>query len=524
MIRNLRLLGFFLLGVVLVAVPIISYAAVSTSTAVGAYTGNLTPAGVLAYYATGTGATRGTEVSQPGKLTLSGGAAASKADVVIKEKVLAKTVGKALVGAARKTLAGYVAAEAVGVLLEREHMACDITGCWSTQTYPAEDIAATLVPGASTPATLTTTTSPSYWTKYGGGNCSAYQNFQSSKACGDAVAGAAWVGSYSGTTVSGTIRFQNYGGTAVQVWTTPVCPSGSTAQAGASGPQCTLTTAVYTCPVGETLSGTNCIAASTYACPATGGYTASGTGAAMRCTRPACTGATVRDAATGSCVSNAIADAAVEDALAANMTNDELNEFTRQLWEKEVAFAHDELPTITGPASVVTPDKVTTESVTSGGVTTTNTTNNHTTYNISYSQNTVTYNAVNSSVTKNAAGETIKSTAETIDEKDIEPAVTDTDLPEQPKLYERKYPNGLQGVWNDQKTALMATPLASLQSVFAPSIAGGSCPSWTFNANIGPNMNYGTGVISPPCWLWTALKAIVIVSALFVARGLVFGG
>lgn len=94
-----------------------------------------------------------------------------------------------------------------------------------------------------------------------------------------------------------------------------------------------------------------------------------------------------------------------------------------------------------------------------------------------------------------------------------------------PSLYERTYPDGLVGVWNDRIADIKATPIFGLSAVFTPTgVSGGSCPSWTFNANIGSHMNFGSGSISPPCWIWPAIKAIVIISALLLARRLIFGG
>jgi hypothetical protein len=53
---------------------------------------------------------------------------------------------------------------------------------------------------------------------------------------------------------------------------------------------------------------------------------------------------------------------------------------------------------------------------------------------------------------------------------------------------------------------------------------GGSCPSWSFSFNLGAMGNYGSMGIAPPCWIWTAIKTIMIITALFAARRIVFGG
>lgn len=81
----------------------------------------------------------------------------------------------------------------------------------------------------------------------------------------------------------------------------------------------------------------------------------------------------------------------------------------------------------------------------------------------------------------------------------------------------------VQGVWDTRKAQLMATPLVGLASSLTSFPGGtGSCPSWAIEGNIFGQSQGGT--ISPPCWLWTALRAFLMLTALFVARRLIFGG
>jgi hypothetical protein len=100
----------------------------------------------------------------------------------------------------------------------------------------------------------------------------------------------------------------------------------------------------------------------------------------------------------------------------------------------------------------------------------------------------------------------------------------DTPLPAKPTLYTKKYPDGMTGVWEAKKTALMNSPLLGLVHSLMPNIGdGGTCPSWTVDLNLGLG-NFGTGDVSVPCSLWPVLKIIVICSALLLARALIFGG
>jgi len=93
-------------------------------------------------------------------------------------------------------------------------------------------------------------------------------------------------------------------------------------------------------------------------------------------------------------------------------------------------------------------------------------------------------------------------------------------------LWEKKYPDGLEKVIKDKVAEMKNTPLFRLAGDLAPQGIGnsGTCPAWTFNANIGPKMNFGSGSYAPPCWLWTALRAVFLITALLMARRLIFGG
>ncbi len=101
---------------------------------------------------------------------------------------------------------------------------------------------------------------------------------------------------------------------------------------------------------------------------------------------------------------------------------------------------------------------------------------------------------------------------------------TDSALPSAPSLYTPKYPTGLVGVWNTGKAALLATPLGSVTAQLMPSgFSSGTCPSWMLPLALGA-WDFGSHDVSPPCWIWDFGKAIIIISALLLARALIFGG
>lgn len=112
------------------------------------------------------------------------------------------------------------------------------------------------------------------------------------------------------------------------------------------------------------------------------------------------------------------------------------------------------------------------------------------------------------------------------DQADKQPDPVPGDMPAVPELYKQKYPDGLKGVITGAVTQLKATPLFGLVVQLIPTNLpnAGQCPSWSLSMNFGRHMNEGTHVVQPPCWVWDVVKAIMIVSALLLARRLIFGG
>jgi hypothetical protein len=198
-------------------------------------------------------------------------------------------------------------------------------------------------------------------------------------------------------------------------------------------------------------------------------------------------------------------------------------------------------PTITGPSSV---PGGSTSSTTTNPDGSTSTTTNNSTVNITYGGNQYTTNVTNTSTTINNTtnnGNTVTTTTTTTtneptpQETDfckLHPqsivcesgSPSDVELPEVPKLYEPKYPDGMKGVWDQKKDQMHNTPLLQLAGQLMPQTGdSGTCPSWVIPLDFG-FVDFGSGDVSPPCWLWPILKAIVIVCALLLARALVFGG
>lgn len=176
--------------------------------------------------------------------------------------------------------------------------------------------------------------------------------------------------------------------------------------------------------------------------------------------------------------------------------------------------------TVTGdPQAVGTPTTTTTTNP-DGSVTTTTVTPT-TNYNYSGNQITVTNSSSSTTQTCTAAGScSTTTTSSNNDQSSASP--TDTGMPPVPNLYTQKYPDGLSGVWNEKKAAVEQSALFTWLRSLVPTFGDGGCPTWILPVDV---LNIHTsGDISIPCWLWGTIKLIFNISALLVARRLIFGG
>ena len=499
--NEVKRIAWFLLGVLVAAVPLLSWAGgvvVYDGTA-----GTLTPAGDLAKAtAPGSSATRtytgsagagGPEVlvKTPARHVVTAGRVPVTIDNEIRQKVLAKGIGKLAVGAMRGTVQGIVIGTAIDAAFDAAGIECDLTGC-RVAVVPEN------CPGGMCEINATAGPGPAYEIWYG--------NYTQHATCTPACQ------------AKGGVSCGNWGTVGQGRQNEKQCLNGQGNQIEwvPRGFGCTVGNATVT-GYGASATAT-CASVTAYSCPAGQGWTLSGT----KCQRLACASNLVRNAS-GQCV----APASKTDDEAATITGPYFSPADAEALVREVdqsgqaAQIEAEPQSVTGPASVSSPETTSQQTTGTAPNQTTVTVSNQTIVNNTYNQSTWTYNVVNQTTTKDAQGNVVDSKEEDVDEA---VAVTDAAMPEVPKLYDRKYPDGMQGVWNTQKANLTAGGLAGLQSVFVPNISGGQCPTWTISANIGPHMNFGSGVISPPCWIWDAIKAIFVITALFLARRLIFGG
>lgn len=179
---------------------------------------------------------------------------------------------------------------------------------------------------------------------------------------------------------------------------------------------------------------------------------------------------------------------------------------------------------VTGPAT--SPGPVTTTVDTINNTTTTSTTtHNHTYDGPQVTTTTTTTNITIDNSTGNVINNTTTTSEPVLPETETpDYSFNDTALPAVPSLYEPKYPDGLVGVWNSKKAQLDAAPLVAQVGDLMPDVGTvGTCPVWTMPLDFG-FFNAGVLDFSIPCWIWDFARVIVIVSALILARALVFGG
>lgn len=192
---------------------------------------------------------------------------------------------------------------------------------------------------------------------------------------------------------------------------------------------------------------------------------------------------------------------------------------------------------ITGPATVQGPKTTSTGTYTrADGTTGTTSSTTNTTYNITYGDqffdyttNTTTTNMKDGQVTDTNtttdAGTPQEKPPEDKPEEDKEQdyVVTDTALPKVDPFYEQQYPDGLQGVWNEKQAEFQDSAFVSFLHSFVPSFSG-SCPAFSLSFAIAAWANYGTIQFSSICYALDLVKVVILVSALFLCRALIFGG
>lgn len=180
---------------------------------------------------------------------------------------------------------------------------------------------------------------------------------------------------------------------------------------------------------------------------------------------------------------------------------------------------------VEGPAQSPVSTTTTQSTQQTAGGSQTLTTTNTTVINYTYSGDTITVNQITNSVTRNEQGDVVSSTTTNGTPEAVDEPPTDSPLPPVPDLYVRKYPQGMEGIYDQYKDQLKSAPLGQLAKQLMPNVGdGGTCPSWPLNLDLAEWALYGVHDVAPPCWIWDVARAILILSALLLARALIFGG
>lgn len=124
--------------------------------------------------------------------------------------------------------------------------------------------------------------------------------------------------------------------------------------------------------------------------------------------------------------------------------------------------------------------------------------------------------------TVNPDGSSTTTITETSEEDSL--SIPDTPASGAESFWQSEYPDGLNGIWQKHQASFSSTPLANwLNSWAFPS--SGSCPSFGFSFDFG-FVSFGNQSLPSDmfCYVFPAVRLIFIISALLLARRLVFGG
>ncbi|MCQ4289544.1 hypothetical protein NA647_19230 [Pseudomonas stutzeri] len=185
-------------------------------------------------------------------------------------------------------------------------------------------------------------------------------------------------------------------------------------------------------------------------------------------------------------------------------------------------------PTLDGPASLPSTQTTTTSTGPAGTTTTTKTTQTDLDYSnpdgvISRDKTTTTTTNPDGSQSTDITEDTGPVVgAEPKDELE-DGTFNDSPFPEVEPFYEQKYPDGLEGVWNTRSAEFQDSAFMDFLGSFVPSFSG-SCPAWSMNMNIASWANFGIHHFQTLCWVFDFIKVVLLVSAAFLCRALMFGG
>ena len=87
-----------------------------------------------------------------------------------------------------------------------------------------------------------------------------------------------------------------------------------------------------------------------------------------------------------------------------------------------------------------------------------------------------------------------------------------------------KYPNGISGVLTKFISDMKQTPILQWLDTFVININAGSIPAFDLCFNVIGSIDFGCYSLSADAYIWSAIKASMILLAVIVSRKIVFGG
>ena len=89
--------------------------------------------------------------------------------------------------------------------------------------------------------------------------------------------------------------------------------------------------------------------------------------------------------------------------------------------------------------------------------------------------------------------------------------------------YETAYPDGMVGIWQEHSEALQQTPMFGFLNQFQLS-PNGTQPDLNVCFNLGAMGDFGCSSFEIPAIIWPFIKIVILISAAFLCRALIFGG
>ncbi|MCO6059834.1 hypothetical protein NG726_24630 [Pseudomonas sp. MOB-449] len=192
-------------------------------------------------------------------------------------------------------------------------------------------------------------------------------------------------------------------------------------------------------------------------------------------------------------------------------------------------------PQLSGPATVQGPKEVTTGTYTKpDGTTGTTRTETNTTYNIRYGPTYFDF-TTNKTVTTyqddQKVGEDTSTDGEEVteevpqeeNEQEQQYSFQDATFPEVEPFYDQQYPDGLNGVWNARKQDFDNSAFLAFLRSFIPSFSG-TCPAWAMSFDLRALGNFSSHGFNVGCYVFDFIGVVILVTALFTARMVTFGG